>query len=63
MGKQKIQVLSNISLLLVAIIWGFREKVTMKQQHKALLEKYGAKSVSTLDPQYYDAVLEEASSM
>ena len=30
---------------------------------KALLEKYGAKSVSTLDPQYYDAVLEEASSM
>ena len=26
---------------LVAIIWGFREKVTMKQQHKALLEKYG----------------------
>ena len=30
---------------------------------KALLEKYGAKSVSTLNPQYYDAVLEEASSM
>lgn len=30
---------------------------------KALLEKYGAKSVSTLSPQYYDAVLEEASSM
>ena len=30
---------------------------------KALLEKYGAKSVSTLDPQYYDTVLEEASSM
>lgn len=30
---------------------------------KALLEKYGAKSVSRLDPQYYDAVLEEASSM
>ena len=30
---------------------------------KALLQKYGAKSVSTLDSQYYDAVLEEASSM
>jgi len=30
---------------------------------KALLEKYGAKSVSTLGSQYYDAVLEEASSM
>ena len=30
---------------------------------RALLDKYGAKSVSTLDPQYFDAVLEEASSM
>ena len=29
---------------------------------RALLDKYGAKSVSTLDPQYFDAVLEEASS-
>lgn len=30
---------------------------------RALLDKYGAKSVSALDPQYFDAVLEEASSM
>ena len=30
---------------------------------RALLDKYGAKSVSTLDPQFFDAVLEEASSM
>lgn len=30
---------------------------------RALLDKYGAKSVSTLDPRYFDAVLEEASSM
>jgi len=30
---------------------------------KSLLEKYGAKSLSTLNPQDYDAVLEEASSM
>lgn len=26
---------------LVALIWGFREKNSMKQQHRALLEKYG----------------------
>ena len=30
---------------------------------RALLDKYGAKSVSTLDPQFFDAVLEEVSSM
>ena len=30
---------------------------------RALLDKNGAKSVSTLDPRYFDAVLEEASSM
>ena len=30
---------------------------------RALLDKYGAKSVSTLDPRYFDPVLEEASSM
>ena len=30
---------------------------------RALLDKYGAKSVSSLEPKYFDAVLEEASSM
>ena len=40
-----------------------QQKKIVAADARALLEKYGAKSMSALDPQYYDAVLEEASSM
>ena len=40
-----------------------RQKRIKSEDARTLLEKYGAKSVSALDPQYYDAVLEEASGM
>ena len=40
-----------------------QKKMIKAADARALLEKYGAKSVSSLEPKYYDAVLEEASSM
>jgi hypothetical protein len=40
-----------------------KQKKIQSADARALLEKYGATSVSKLDPKYYDAFLEEASSL
>jgi len=50
----------DISRILTAKV---KQKKIQAADAKALLEKYGATSVSKLDPKYYDAFLEEASSL
>ena len=50
----------DISRILTAKV---KQKKIQAADAKALLEKYGATSVSKLDHKYYDAFLEEASSL
>lgn len=59
-GRKKAATADDIAKVLTTKV---KQKMITSADAKALLEKYGAKSVSTLDPQYYDVVLEEASSM
>lgn len=59
-GRKKAATADDIGKVLTTKV---KQKMITSADAKALLEKYGAKSVSTLDPRYYDVVLEEASSM
>ena len=52
--------MDDISSILTAKV---KQKKIQSADARALLEKYGATSVSKLDPKYYDAFLEEASSL
>ena len=52
--------MDDISRILTAKV---KQKKIQSADARALLEKYGATSVSKLDPKYYDAFLEEASSL
>ena len=59
-GTKSRATMDDISRILTAKV---KQKKIQSADARALLEKYGATSVSKLDPKYYDAFLEEASSL